>query len=112
MIITLGIDSGGFGRKSNVTTCMVPGPPPPLPPEDRQTPGSLDSTKLLSFRDYANNVTSTLYSLMTNKNTHSIFNLLYSCRNTLTYLPFKMPMVRVIENNSLSFSNNERHTLE
>lgn len=51
MIITLGIDSGGFGRKSNVPTCMVPGPPP-LPPEDRQTPGSLGSTKLLSFRDY------------------------------------------------------------
>lgn len=111
MIITLGIDSGGFGRKSNVPTCMVPGPPPPSRGE-ADARGFLDSTKLLSFRDYANNVTSTLFSLVTNKNTHSIFNLLYSCRNTLTYLPFKMPMVRVIENNSLSFSNNERHTLE
>ena len=27
MIITLGIDSGRFGQKSKVLTCMVPDPP-------------------------------------------------------------------------------------
>lgn len=50
MIITLGIDSGRFGRKSSVLTCMVPDPPPS--PEVKQTPGSLDSTKLLSLSDH------------------------------------------------------------
>ena len=30
----------------------------------------------------------------------------------ITYFPFKMPIVKVMENKSLSFSNNDRQTLE